>query len=294
MKRFSIAAVAVAALAVGLAFGLRSDGAEAQGPLAGQVVSAFGLAQIQGEDVIVHVAVVVPPGQDARAVAERAVRRQGAQPISAPFSVTGVVWPQFSDGDPATDFLTQNYNPTGDPTGGGGAAALTATHTTWSNVQGSAFVLAAGDLNINRCPSTVYECGNQTRDGLNDVAWMALDDPNTLGVTWYWTAAPFEADMAMNTNFSWSTNGAANTYDVESVFLHENGHVAGLGHSPQWKAVMYFAYLGVDQNLDRDDKNGIKALYPASSGSEEEDGGGGGGGPPCSKKPNHPNCDPNK
>ena len=32
MKRFSIAAVAVAALAVGLLLGLRSDGAAAQGP----------------------------------------------------------------------------------------------------------------------------------------------------------------------------------------------------------------------------------------------------------------------
>ncbi len=69
--------------------------------------------------------------------------------------------------------------------------------------------------------------------------------------------------MAINTRYAWSTGCVAQpgTFDLESVYLHENGHVAGLGHSNDLSAVMYPAYQTARCALAQDDRNGIAALY---------------------------------
>lgn len=225
------------------------------------VVSRLGVAQVQGQRVIVEVIVVVPPGADANEVALAALREQGARPFqSAEFSTTGLVWNQFFDSAGDNDFVTQNYNPAGEPAGG--KAALMGTHSTWTAPHTSRFAFNYG-AETGRCPSLVRECpGPQRLDGNNDVAWLRLSGANTLGVTWFTTQDPDEADMALNTAFSWFTDGR--DYDVESVFLHENGHVAGLGHSDVKEAVMYPYYLGVRHVLHQDDIDGISSLYPAA------------------------------
>ena len=84
----------------------------------------------------------------------------------------------------------------------------------------------------------------------------------TLGVTWYSTSVD-EADMALNMNFPWSTDGV-NHYDVETVMLHENGHVLGLGHSNVSGAVMEPYYGEVRRALHADDIDGVRFLYPLS------------------------------
>ena len=45
------------------------------------------------------------------------------------------------------------------------------------------------------------------------------------------------------------------------MILHENGHVAGLGHSTDINAVMYPSYQTARCALAQDDKNGLAALY---------------------------------
>ena len=121
-----------------------------------------------------------------------------------------------------------------------------------------------------RCPSLVAECpGGQVFDGFNDVAWMDLGRCSigrcTLGVTWFATTDPDEGDMALNTRVSWRTNGS--DYDVESVMLHENGHVLGLGHSSVTQAVMYAYYGGLRRSLHQDDIDGVTSLYPEDGGA---------------------------
>ena len=94
------------------------------------MVSAFGTDTVQGQDFIVHVTVIVPAGESADAAVDRALKRIGAARLgSAAYVVNADPWAQFSDADPLNDFVTQHYNPGGDPTGGG-LAALLAAHTT--------------------------------------------------------------------------------------------------------------------------------------------------------------------
>ncbi|MDH3610982.1 MAG: PKD domain-containing protein, partial [Nitrosopumilus sp.] len=242
-----------------------------------QFVSAMG--PVKDKDLYVHIWVLVPPGGDRNEIVIKALEKRGVdrneivikalsnngnQPefVGEKFSTTGLYWDQFGDVALDNDFVTQNYNPLNDPSGGGGLVALLNTHSTWTNVVSSSFAFDYGGVTTS-CGSLVPECTQflfQTFDGKNDVAWLPLTESNVLGVTWSGTSID-EADMALNTNFSWATNG--NDIDIETVLLHENGHVAGLGHSTDGEAVMYPSYHGVLRFLQSDDIDGISSLYPA-------------------------------
>ena len=81
-----------------------------------EVIGVWG--EIPGRDLVVHAWVVVPAGADHAEAAREALAAQGARPIqSAPFSETGLQWPQFTDGDATNDFVVQNYNPSDQPAG---------------------------------------------------------------------------------------------------------------------------------------------------------------------------------
>ena len=93
-----------------------------------------------------------------------------------------------------------------------------------------------------------------------------------------------EAEIFLNSSFSWSvaSAGEANRYDVESIALHEIGHLFGLGHSALGEtelrpggrsvlaaeAVMFpvaFAAGSVaGRTLRADDIAGISEIYPSN------------------------------
>ncbi len=103
------------------------------------------------------------------------------------------------------------------------------------------------------------------------------------------TGEIIEADVFFNTRFSWSTasGGEAGRVDLESVALHEIGHLLGLGHSALGEtemipggrqvlasgAVMFpialSAGITADRQLQPDDVAGISDLYPAPAFSDE-------------------------
>ena len=207
-----------------------------------------------------EVLVEVPAGASARAAGDKALAGQGAKrvrpkpepPQSQSYTFTGLRWDRLP--------VVQYYNGAGARVAGA-QTALNNTYGDWSSVADSLFRIGSGGL-TTRCPSLVRECpGARRNDSRNDVGWAPLSG-STLGVTWS-TSGIDEADMAINTRYAWSTGCVArpNTIDLESVYLHENGHVAGLGHSTDLRAVMYPSYQTARCTLAQDDKNGIAALY---------------------------------
>ena len=224
-----------------------------------QTASATGVANVQGKSVLVEVFVEVPRGQSARAATNAALAEQGAQPQPPPDpggpGFTGLFWDALP--------VVQGYNPAGQPVAG--ESLLQATQATWSSVPGSGFEMIYGGRTF-RCPSIVSECpGPQRLDGRNDVGWAPLAG-GTLGVTWSTISGTDEADMALSTRVPWSTGCAnyAGRFDAQTVLLHENGHVAGLGHASSTASLMYPSYLGARCSLGTLDQQAIRALYTSS------------------------------
>lgn len=216
-----------------------------------RVVSASGTKQIDGQTAYVELRVVVRSGKSEAAAKDRALKAQNARTTSARWAATELVWDNAS--------ATQRYNPAGQPVSG--QSALVATQSSWSNA-GSRFRFVNGGT-TSTCPSLVPGCpGGQRFDGQNGVGWAALED-GTLGVTVY-NPSIDEADMGINTRYPWNLGcqELATSYDLQTVLLHENGHVVGLDHSSDTGAIMYPSYQQADCTLGQDDVNGIRAIYP--------------------------------
>ncbi|KAL8545858.1 hypothetical protein ACS0TY_005832 [Phlomoides rotata] len=60
----------------------------------------------------------------------------------------------------------------------------------------------------------------------------------------------------------WSVGPMQNYFDLETVAVHEIGHLLGLGHSQVPEAIMYPGIAsGTAKNIQSDDIQGIRALY---------------------------------
>ena len=127
-------------------------------------------------------------------------------------------------------------------------------------------------------------------DGLTTLGFLNRPDLDcVLGATDFLidntTGAIVEADIFFNSAFAWSVadNGENGRFDLESIIVHESGHLFGLGHSPLGEtelragggrrviaaeAVMFpiaFSPGSVNDRKPRaDDVAGLAELYPAS------------------------------
>lgn len=70
----------------------------------------------------------------------------------------------------------------------------------------------------------------------------------------------FAGHMHFDDAETWSTT-AGSRRDIETVALHEIGHLLGLGHSDVENAVMYPYLTGTRRALHADDIEGIRSLY---------------------------------
>jgi hypothetical protein len=237
----------------------------------GKVASATGVKQVNGQTVYVDVVVAVPTSQTARQATDQALAQQGARREKPPWAggpggpggggggggeqyfYTGLEW---------SSTVTQHYNPAGQRVSTA-KTALTNTYSDWSNIQDSTYNITGG-TDTTRCPSLVQQCtGPQVTDGFNDVGWASIGG-STLGVTWFVTSGDPEADMALNTRFTWKQtcgSSGGSGYDLETVFLHENGHVAGLDHANRTDSVMYPSYQAPQCALFSYDERSMANLY---------------------------------
>ncbi|MBU2666629.1 matrixin family metalloprotease [Actinoplanes bogorensis] len=108
------------------------------------------------------------------------------------------------------------------------------------------------------------------------IGWRPANDPDHSMVGGILAHADFPLDCGVITNtrpkpvhfddteHNWSVGAVANSFDVETVGLHELGHILGLQHSTVNGSVMF---PSVSANftlrvLQPDDRAGIEALYP--------------------------------
>ncbi|XP_057983531.1 metalloendoproteinase 3-MMP-like [Malania oleifera] len=75
--------------------------------------------------------------------------------------------------------------------------------------------------------------------------------------------APTVGMLHYDADENWSTNPTNQQVDLESVAVHEIGHILGLGHSLVTDAIMFaqFKYGATKRELHADDIQGIRALY---------------------------------
>ncbi|XP_030553584.2 metalloendoproteinase 1-like [Rhodamnia argentea] len=75
--------------------------------------------------------------------------------------------------------------------------------------------------------------------------------------------APTDGRFHYDADEQWSTAPSSTQSDLESVALHEIGHLLGLAHTPDENAVMYAIMMpgALKRDLRQDDIDGIRALY---------------------------------
>ncbi|PWA60674.1 peptidase M10A, Metallopeptidase, catalytic domain protein [Artemisia annua] len=73
---------------------------------------------------------------------------------------------------------------------------------------------------------------------------------------------PTDGRLHFNAEKTWAVGAVPNAFDIESVALHEIGHLLGLNHSSVQNAIMFSGISpGVTKGLNSDDIRGIRALY---------------------------------
>nr|GEW09938.1 metalloendoproteinase 1-like [Tanacetum cinerariifolium] len=74
--------------------------------------------------------------------------------------------------------------------------------------------------------------------------------------------APTNGRLHFDADDRWVVGRVPNAYDVETLALHEIGHLLGLGHSRVQNAIMWPTFRsGVTKGIGSDDIRGIRALY---------------------------------
>ena len=242
--------------------------ASAQAARGHRTVSASGVKQVGANGVRVDITLDIPPGTDSDAIVRDALARRGVQPVTGSDPTTQFVlptivrWPQFvGPGKPYP--VLQYYNPAGDPVPGGALQSLQASEAEWTAVRTTNYAMQyAGTTTLG-----------EAFDGVNTVSWPAqwLDVPSAFAVTITTfdisTGDILDVDIIINgQNFQFFANPSDLTptrSDIRYVLLHENGHLAGLEHSPDPGAVM-FAFFSpgiVGHGLAQDDIDALTFLY---------------------------------
>ncbi|MCL6479189.1 MAG: matrixin family metalloprotease [Peptococcaceae bacterium] len=175
-------------------------------------------------------------------------------PFEVTFSYGGAKWP---GGAPV---LTYRINPNTPDYAGEENAVINAANT-WNTVPGKT-------LTFNYGGSTTAT--NYSYNGSNEVLWKDLGSTSTLAFTCYWYSGQslLEADIVFNDYYIWNTE-----YDIQSIALHELGHVLGLldlygdyyyPDTPHDVDKVMFGFNAGEtkRTLHTDDQAGIQWIYP--------------------------------
>lgn len=152
-------------------------------------------------------------------------------------------------------FTHRFANGTPDISGDSERAAVQAAFDTWAGALCDAsFVEASGTTDFVSSWFTGDHSDGSPFDGPGNVLAHAFFPPPCGG--------SFAGNMHFDDAETWSLTGAGGTFDLQTVALHEIGHLLGLLHSSDPNSIMYPTYSGVRRSLGQDDLDGIRRLYP--------------------------------
>jgi hypothetical protein len=178
-------------------------------------------------------------------------------PVGHAYVLLGVNW-NYLGGSPVTVNIYINPN-CADPTAPNELTSLQSAMTTWGAAGANFAFNYAGYTSVT----------NASFNGQNDVCWNSGSSGGALATTYMWGGGGnmTQADMVFwDGSWTWSTSWPTFAqFDVESVGLHEFGHIVGLDHSQYNYAVMWYAIANgeVQRTLSSDDLAGILAIYGA-------------------------------
>jgi len=177
---------------------------------------------------------------------------------SQAYVLLGHDW-NYLGGSPITVDVYVNPN-CADPSAPDELGSLQSALNTWSN--------AGANFEFNYAGQH-YNVG-WSYNGNNEISWD-YGGGGALATTALWMSGGniWEADIAFWDEYTWNTSWPTiSQFDVETVGLHEQGHVLGLGHSQYSWAVMWYAIYGgeVQRDLSTDDIDGIIAIYGSLGG----------------------------
>jgi hypothetical protein len=219
-----------------------------------------------GQPALIQFIVAARSPADAERAARAALAALPVQPRTPAASAAWRPWGWAWNDDELP--VPVAYNPTGAPPVVGPQAIIAGLQA-WSSVEGSRFSFTYAGI-TDRVAS-ILDAGP---DGENVVSWahFPCDRGCVLGLTS--KESVHEVDMLLNSNPNALIElGLDTVLDWRTIILHELGHMAGLEHScpAPWgpctpeevAAVMYFQYTGINRTLAADDREGIRARYPA-------------------------------
>jgi hypothetical protein len=119
-----------------------------------------------------------------------------------------------------------------------------------------------------------FEADSTSPDDRNEVYADQITEPGVLGYTIVWSTRKrgripgqiIEADMVIDTDWTWAIGAEPGAFDLETVVTHEAGHWVGLGHAPTTTTcadqLMYPSVApNTTKGLGLGDIAGINALY---------------------------------
>jgi len=155
-----------------------------------------------------------------------------------------------------------------------GAARRALEH--WDSVANIQFFEATSDVQSISAPNAGDHINLITVSNENAGWFASFENPGRTRVFYDAGGSINEADIALNPNVRFSSDGTPGTFDLESTFTHEVGHLLGLEHSAILAATMQprqamNGLFGTPQftqrTLAEDDIAGARALYGSRIGT---------------------------